>query len=460
MRKLKPREILKYCLKRIRLFALLLPCILLSPAYAQVEAIPVDKIIVKVDNKILLKSELELAYFNFKRNGQMGSDLTRCDVLEQLVVNKLLLAKADIDSVVVSESRVNEELDRKMSYFIAQFGSKERLESAYDKTVDELKDELRDQLKNSLVVQKMQSSITEGVKVTPAEVRRFYRQIPTDSLPFFSKEVEVGQIVRVAQVGREQKADARQLLLDIKSRILAGEDFGSLAKAYSDDPGSKKSGGELGFRGKGELVPAFEATAMKLQPGQVSDPVESQFGFHLIQLIERRGTEYNSRHILIKPSSGDVNVNEAMHFLDSIRTRVMNDSISFEKAAKELSDDMQTASNGGMFYDQKTNSTKISVEDLDPTVFFTIDTLQPGTITMPMPYRTADNKEASRIIYFKSKTPPHQANLSDDYQKIHHAALEEKRQEAIDKWFKKTRSELYISIDDEYAACDILKKTD
>jgi len=339
---------------------------------------------------------------------------------------------------------------------LGSVGSKEKLEAYYKKSVDQIKQELKRDVKDQLVIQKVQDGITAKLKVSPSEVKKFFSSIPKDSLPFFSTEVEVGQIVKVISTGKNSKIKARQQLGEIKKKIEEGAKFEEMAKLYSQDPGSAREGGELGFWERGAMVPEFESTALKLKPGELSELVESAFGFHLIELIEIKGNRYNSRHILIKPdpTAGDKEETEAE--LSDIRRKILSDSITFEKAAKKYSADQETKNNGGLFMDESTRSARIPTENLDPIIFFTIDTMKVGNISSILPYRTADNKEALRILYYKSKLKPHEANLKDDFQKISFATLQSKKAEAIDGWFEKTRSELFITIDPEYEDCDLL----
>jgi peptidyl-prolyl cis-trans isomerase SurA len=411
-----------------------------------------------VDNQIVLKSELEIAYIQIISTGQQ---VDKCNVLETLIINKLLLAKAAIDSVTVDKASVDEQMDRRMAYFIEQVGGDvSQLEAHFNKSIDDLKNDLRKSVREQMITQKMQETITSSIKVTPSEVKKFFAGIPTDSLPLIPTEVEVAQIVRIPQVGKDQKAMAKAKLEEIKNRVLRGEDFCKMAQLYSEDPGSAKNCGELGWFKRGELVPPFEAAALKLKPGEYSDIIESEFGFHFIQLIERRANEYNSRHILIKPNSSTKDVGEAEHFLDSIRTLIMKDSLTFEKAANEFSEDRETKTNGGYFSDPETGSTKIpfgTLGDLYGVLFFIVDTMQVGHISTPLPFRMRDETEAVRIIYLKSRTVPHILNLKDDYQKIAKAALMEKKDKALNEWFDKTKSEVFIDIDNDYKNCDILK---
>jgi parvulin-like peptidyl-prolyl isomerase len=516
----------------------------------------IDKIIAKVDNYIVLRSDLDKSYLEYVSRGQEGGEEVRCGILESLVVNKLLLAKAEIDSVEILDEEVQMNLDQRMQIIISQIGSEQRLEEYYGKTVDDFKTELFKDIREQMLADKMQRTITNDVKITPSEVKKFFNSIPNDSLPFLSTEVSIGQIVKIPEVGKNQKEKAREKILEIRNRILngtdrtsdkenqsytgtwsfdinsrllnielneisfsanefqsswkltrygtdsirfdnndlnnsshfyavkeeeikrsspvismdflmgtwkivkfngKGEDFAALAREFSDDPGSARAGGDLGFASRGTMVPEFEAVAMRLKPGEISMPVETDFGYHLIQLIERRGNEFHARHILIRPNFSEVDFEEAENFLDSLRSLILNDSLIFENLAKEYSDDDETAGNGGFLLDA-TGSTRVSVEDLDPVVFFTIDTMEVGNISHPVRYRMRDGKEAVRILYYKDKMSPHQANLKEDYQKIQLAALNEKKQNVLTDWFDEAKKEVFIQIDDEYKKCRILEQ--
>ncbi|MDX2189400.1 MAG: peptidylprolyl isomerase [Bacteroidota bacterium] len=425
---------------------------------AQDSLVVLDKIIAKVDNQILLKSEYDIAYLQaIQSNKDFQIDISKCQILEQLLTNKLLLAKADIDSVVVDDKMVEAELDRRMEYFIQQIGSREKLEAYYNKKIDQLKSELRKQVKEQKIIQRMQENISNKIKVSPSEVRKFYNSIPKDSLPFFSKEFEIGHIVKMPNVSKNQKIAAREKLNNIRKLIIEeSQSFESLAKQFSEDPGSGSKGGELGYFKKGELVPEYEAAAFRLKPGEISPVIESIHGFHIIQLIDRRGNEYNSRHILLRPVSSENDLESSSLFLDSIRTLIIRDSLAFEKAAKEHSDDKMTKETGGMIMDQEANTSKIPAEKIDPVLYFLLDTMKVGHISKPMPFRTFDGKDAFRIVYFKSVSEPHLANLKDDYQRIQFATLQEKKNKLLNEWFKKTRGEVFIDVDKEYKDCDIL----
>lgn len=416
-----------------------------------------DGIIAKIGNNIILRSDVEFSYLQYlaQSKKQPSQDL-KCDIFASLVQDKLLVARAEIDSVTVSEAEVSYELDNRINYLANQVGGVEKLEAYYNKSVKQLKDELRRSVREMLVIQEMQQHITSKVKVTPKEIRNYFTRIPADSLPYFSSEVELGQIVKKAQLSKQQKQETREQLEEIRKRILAGEDFATLAKQYSQDPTTAVKGGELGMMKRKMLVPEYEAAALRLEPGQISGIVESQFGFHLIQLIERKGQEFNTRHILLRPATATVNIQEAIAELDSIRTLIVNDSISFAKAAKEFSDDPNSKDNGGMMMNRAGN-TYIPMDQVDPGIFFVIDTMDVGSISKPIPFRMDDGSEAVRILYLKAKSKPHQANLADDYPRIAQAALAEKKAKAVDAWFNQNFDSVFIEVDPEFQQCEILQ---
>ena len=424
---------------------------------AQDTGFVVDKIIAKVDNYIVLKSELELAYQSYLAEGNPASEEARCELFNRLILNKLMVAKAEIDSVIVTDIEVDGNTDQRMQMILQSSGnSPEQLERTYGKTLEQIKMELRDQIREQLLSREMTTRITKNITVTPSEIRRFYNRIPPDSLPFFSSDVEVAQIVRVAKVSNAQKEEAKNKLTGLREQILSGANFNELALKNSEDPSAQQNGGEMGYVGRGAMVPQFEAVAFKLKLGEISQPFESPFGFHILQLLDRRGNEYNSRHILISavPSAADI-VN-AEKFLDSLRTLVLNDSIKFEQAAKEYSDDQRTKGSGGYFTDDD-GGTKISMRDIDPIVYQNIDLMKVGDISKPLVYRTDDGKDAARILYFKKKLPPHEANLKDDWGRIQSSALAEKKDKALDKWFNKARQDVFINIDPAFNSCKILQ---
>lgn len=425
-------------------------------AHAQETGFVVDEIIAKVDNYIVMKSDLERAYQDHITNGGTPDEKVRCQFLAMLIRSKLMMAKAEIDSVVVLDSDVDANAQSRMNMILSQSGrTVDELEQIYGKTMEQIRLELRDQIREQMIVSKMEEEITANIKVTPAEVRRFFNGIPKDSLHYFSASVEVGQIVKVADVNEAQKEATKAELMAIRNELLAGADFATLAKKHSNDPSVISNGGDMGWVGRGRMVPEYEAVAFKLKPNEISMPFESAFGIHIMQLLERRGNEYHSRHILMSPKPSQEDLDNAYKLLDSLRTKIQQDSLKFEKAAKDFSDDLETKGNGGFFTDGDSN-TRILVDELDPVVFFNIDTMKVGSISKPIVYRTDEGKDAVRILYYKSRTPPHQASLNDDWTRIQAATLNQKKDRSLQKWFQKARKDVFISIDANYNYCGIL----
>ena len=426
------------------------------PCYSQEESpgVVLDKIISKIDDYIVLKSELESTYLDVLSRGQRLSGNTKCAVLKNLITNKLLVAKAEIDSVMVEDSEVNQELDSRMNIIINQVGSEEEIENYYNKTISEFKNELFDDIKQQLVANKMRREILSDISVSPEEVRRFFNNIPKDSIPYFSTQVQVSQIVKIISVGDDQKEKAKLKLIDIRNKLISGENFEILATLNSEDFESAKRGGRIGFVGRGVLQPEYEEASLKLNPGEISMPIETKFGFHLIELIEKRGNMYDTRHILIKPKISDNDIINGKKEMDSLKNLVTIDSVSFEELARKTSDDKFTSSFGGYFTDAS-GGEKILVDELDPVIFFTIDTMKVGSISPPMQFRMDDGSQALRILFYKNKILPHLGNLKEDYQRFRTFALNKKQSEILDNWFEITKSEVFITIDDEYNNCNL-----
>ncbi len=424
----------------------------------QVNGVVIDKIVAKVDDYIILKSEHERSYLEYLSAGNPRSEGAKCGVLENLVVQKMLVAKAEIDSIVVSDVEVLAQLDSRINAVVQQYGSQEELEKVFGKPLSQIRDDLFDQIKEQLLATRVQQEITQGVKVTPSEVRRFFSKIPSDSLPYFSTEVTVAQVVMVPEPSKEQREKVRRQLLDIKGQLLQGASFGALAGRYSEDPGSRSRGGELPLFSRGDVAPEFEAAAMTMEIGQVSEPVESKFGFHLIELQDRKGATFKTRHILIKPKPAEQDRIETRNFLDSLRTVIQADSISFSKVANEHSEDQMTSSNGGFFVDGGTGSMQVPVEALDPGVFFAVDTMEIGSISRPISFQQPDGTQAYRILYYKARIPPHLANLKDDYQKLAAATLNNKRNQLLNDWFLNARDEVFVDIDEDYLDCRLFER--
>lgn len=418
----------------------------------------IDKIIARANDFILLKSDLEYAYQGFLASGEQPQGDAKCKILLDLVKNKIVLAKADLDSIYAEPAEVSAELERRMAYFLSQAGGKEKLEDHLGKTVDQLKTELRSQVEEQLVLQKVKGEIAALVNIRPRDVRKYFKTEIAAAPPFLPLEVVVGQIVKYGQVSKTQKETVIEQLTDIKAQILAGADFGTLAARYSQDFSNANQGGELGWYNRGELAPEFESTALTMELNEISDPIETEFGFHLIQLLDRKGKRFLTRHILIRPQSSDLDIEKSIEIMNEIRAKIIAGKTTFQAVASEESDDRLTKANSGFFKNPQNNSLYLSTDLLDPDVFFVIDTMTVGNITKPIKYRTSDGKEAVRIVYYKDKIEPHYANLEQDYEKIYSLVSAKKQQEALNDWIEVAIQEVFFNIDPDYENCEDVKK--
>jgi peptidyl-prolyl cis-trans isomerase SurA len=360
---------------------------------------------------------------------------------------------------MVTDAEVMLQVENRFNQVMQQFGGDEAtLAEAYGKTGDQLKSEIEDVIREQLIVQKMRGKITEGLTVSPAEVKDFYNSIPKDSLPFFSAEVTVGQIVKKPDVDPRIKENMFAKLRKMKQDIFDGNaDFATLAKQYSEDPGSGPQGGDLGFFRRGELAPEYEATALGLRQGEISDPVETDFGIHMIQLLENRGTTFNTRHILLIPKASEEDLMKAEKYLDSLKREIQETRLDFAKAAKNYSNDRATSDNGGFFKDPATNSIRLTLRTLeDPVLYFTLDSMEVGSITPPMRFEDPREGWKVRILYYEAKYPAHRANLDDDYEKLKAATLRRKEEELLSKWFVTAKEDVFIDVDPAYDRCNVL----
>ncbi len=415
----------------------------------------IDGVAAVVGRNIILVSDIENQYINYKLQGGIyGSESQmKCRILEDMLFQNLLVAQAEVDSIEVDNSQVDAELDRRIAMFINQFGSQEKLERYYNKKLSEIKSELHDMIKNQLLAQQVQQKIVADVNVTPSEIKSYYNSIPKDSLPVIKTQYVIQQIVKNPPISIEEKLRVKEQLLNLRKRILDGENFSTLAILYSEDPGSAKKGGELGFYGRGQLYPEFEAVAFKLKKGEVSDIVETEAGYHIIQMIERKGDFINVRHILLVPKVSPEDLMKARNELDSIARLIRADSITIDEAITKFSDDPNKNS-GGYLLNPYTGGTSFEAEQLDPQVAFVVDKLKPGEISNPVPMKTEKQQDAYRILYLKKKTKPHRANLKEDYPQIQDWALQKKQKESIDKWINEKIKSTYIRISDKYKSCN------
>lgn len=450
-----------------KIFLLLVGIVAGTACWAQESSI--DEIVAVVGDKIVLKSDVENQYALYLRDNKTPNEEVKCSILQGLLYQNLLVTQAEIDSLAEKNpnfsARVEEDLDRRIQIFVqSYFGTIAELERFYGKPLLQIKEEFREQIADKLKAEMMQQEITAGLDVSPADIRKYYNSVPPDSLEIYNTEVEVGQIVVYPEVTDEQKMVARTRLAALRAEIKAGEDFERLAIVHSDDPGSASSGGDLGFVSRGQMVPEFEAAAFRLKAGELSQIVETEYGFHLIQGVERRGEQVHVRHILIKPEYSQAELDSAMKLLTEVREKILVDTLSFTAAASEYSDDEYTRGNGGMFPSQGGQGfnmiplDKINEYTGDPGIFNIIDTMDVGQISEPLVYINPQSREQGyRIVYYKSKSEPHRASLETDYPRLKNAALAVKQQKVINEWLEDKITEQYIRIDEAYQNCASLQ---
>ena len=423
-----------------------------------------DKVVAIVGDNIVLNSEIEVQYYQQLSNNQnlpLAPD-AKCRILDNLILDKMFLAQANLDSLTASQDEIEGELDRRVKYFMSMFGSKEKMEEYYGKSVLEMKEDFTEDIKNQLLSDKMKNKIFSGMKVSPQEVRAFFAQIPKDSIPYFNSELQLGQVVMFPKVTEEEKETARKKLEKIRKDILGGADFSLQAILYSEDPGSASDGGNLGVIERGELVPEFEAVAYKLDEHKMSDIVETPFGFHLIMVDEKRGNKLKMRHILIKPKTSYADLVLVKNKIDSVQHALSVDSMTFREAIAQYTDDENSKMNGGLITNPKTQNTYFEKADVEGTLIFTLDRMKVGTYSEVLPYtftdKTGEKKEGYRIIYLKSETKPHIAALETDYTKIQSATKQKKQQEELTRWIGLNKGHIFIKIDDSFNNCTLLKK--
>jgi len=413
----------------------------------------IDEVVAVVGANYILQSDIEAQYIQFRMQGGItDARATRCQILEDLLFQKLMLNQAELDSVVVTDEQIEQTMDARFRYYIQQFGSQEKLEQFYKKSLIEIREEFKTLVKEQLMVDEVQQKIIKDLKVTPSEVRAYFNSLPKDSIPLIDTEYEVGQIVKEPAINKEELEATRERLKSLRDRIMKGESFGTLAVLYSDDPGSAKKSGEIGFVGRGQLYPEYEAAAFGLKKGEISEIIKSKAGYHIIQLIERRGEQINTRHILLMPKISDSDIQKASKLLDSVAGLVREKKMTFEEAALKFSDDPGKI-NGASMVNQSTGNTRFLEDQLDPKVFFSISKLQVGEISRPVAMLNEESKQTLNLYYLKSKSEPHKANLRDDYSTIMEWAMNKKRGDTINKWISEKIAKTYFRINDSYLNC-------
>ena len=425
----------------------------------------IDKVVAVVGKNIILQSDIENQYIQYRMQGLTdgtGKEV-RARILEDLLLQKLMLNQAEMDSITVTDDQVEAQMDQRIRYFVTRLGSQEKLEEQFGKSMSEIKEEVRQAVKDQMLQEQVQAKIMQNVVVTPKEVKDFFNDIPNDSLPLIQPEYEIVQIVKRPPVSIDEKLQVKDRLYQIRKRILEGESsFSTMAVLYSEDPGSARQGGELGFAGKGVYATEFENVAFNLHDGEISDVVETQFGFHIIQLIERRGETINCRHILLTAKVPVEALEKAQNQLDSVAQLIRNGDMTFEEACKKFSDD-DSKNNGGYLTNAGTGGNWLSLKDMQQleaeypeykNLAFVVSRLEVGEVSDPLPMTTNENNDAFRLIMVKRKTEVHQANLKDDYTLIQNWAIGQKRQEAIGKWVSNKAAKAYIRLDDAYKNSD------
>lgn len=426
-------------------------------AHAQNQKQVADKIVAVVGNEIVLHSDIAQKLQN-SRSDTVPLKKQKCRVLNQSIQRKLLLTKAREDSVEVKSRRVEAELNRRIQYFIERIGSQSKLEDFYNKSIGQIKEQMREPTKEMLLTEKMKNQIVADVEITPQEVKQYFNNLPADSIPYFNTQVQLGHIVRTPKPTKKAREKARQRLKTLRKRIVnEGESFDNLAILYSDDESSATDGGDLGMQNKSSLNSKLAAKALNLPKDTISGIFKTEEGFHIIKLLERKGDKIHVKHILKKPEITPKARNNAGDFLDSIKNLIQQDSLTFEKAAYDFSEDEQTNKNGGLIMNKKTGSNKIPVEQLNSEMFFNIDTMQVGTISKPVPMNFKGMQDAYRIVYLKNRTPPHEANLEQDYPRIRRQAEQKAKQKKLDAWKREYSDNTYIKIKMDTKGCKSLE---
>lgn len=438
--------------KFVVLFALLM--LTGSVMYGQDHVI--DEVVWVVGDEAILKSDVEEARMNAQYEGRKFEGDPYCVIPEELAIQKLYLHQAVLDSIEVSESEVLQRVEMMTNQYIQMIGSKEKMEEYFNKTATQIREAMRENVKNGLTVQKMQQKLIGDIKITPAEVRRYFKDLPQDSVPYIPTQVEVQIITSQPKIPLDEIEDVKRRLREYTDRVNKGEmDFSTLALLYSEDKGSAMRGGEIGFKGRGELVPEYANVAFNLQdPKKVSKIVESEFGFHIIQLIEKRGDRINTRHILLKPKVNEKDLTSARARLDSIADDIRKNKFSFDEAASIISHDKDTRNNHGLMPNPQTNTSKFEMQQLPQEIAKVIDGMNVGEISKAFTMvNEKDGKEVCAIVKLKSRINGHKATITDDYQNLKEIVMDKRREEMLEKWIVEKQKHTYVRINDNWKNC-------
>lgn len=427
---------------------------------ASAQKVLIDDVIATVGDDAILRSDIEYQYEQALIDGANYSGDMKCHIFEQCLIQKLMINQAKIDSVMVSDNDVVSQVDSRINYFMQQVGGQEKLEEYFNKPLTQIKRDQMEIVRTQMITQKMQGEITKDIKITPSEIRNYFSQMSEDSIPFISAQYEILQIVLFPAVEQEEIDRIKGRLREFQKQVAEGRDFATLAVLYSDDPGSATRGGDLGWYSKSGFVPEFSAVAFNLQEkGKVSKIVETEFGYHIIQLIDRKGDRINCRHILMKPKISAENKKKASDFLDTVITMIDKNKITFEEAALRFSMDKDSRSNGGLMVNQNNGSAKFQINELPAEIAKAIQGLKEGEYSKPfMMMDERKGKETYRIVMLKKRHEPHKANIRDDYSMLQMMMEERKRKDVVDEWINKRIQEIYINITPEWQNCDFQYK--
>ena len=425
---------------------------------AQTKKIVADKIIGVVGDRIVLKSDIDNQINDARSKDYELPPDASCYLMQQLIINKMLAIQAEKDSLPISEEEVEADVDNRLRYFIQQYGSKEVIEQITGKTLFQFREEMREPIKESKLASAMRNKIVENVKITPTEVRAYFNRIPKDSLAFYETELEIGEIVVYPKAGREMEEYAQDELKEFKRQVEAGTkkmDF--LASQYSDDPAAKENAGLYVLnRGDNQWDPTFFNTAMALKEGQISRVIKSKFGYHIIQCLSRNGDEVTVRHILKIPRINESDINDAINKLDTVRSKLITGSLKFGEAVSKYSDEENSKFTAGIMRGQD-GSSIVTIDELDKDMIPLLEKLKPGEFSQPFAFTDLRGKKGVRLIYLIARTAPHRENMEDDYSKLSARALEEKKENELEKWFIKNSKTFYVQIENEYKGCDAMK---
>lgn len=427
--------------------------------FAQPRKVVADKIVAQVGDKIILRSDVYNAVADMKRQGAMLPDNPECALVEAQLIQKALVLQAEKDSLTVSDDEIEASLENRIRGFIQQYGSREVLEEIAGKTIYQLKEDFREPFREQNLSDQMRRKIVDNIKITPTEVKDYFEKFPKDSLPFFESELEVSQIVIYPKANRDVESYVTRELNEFKRQVESGsKSFEQLARQYTEDPGSKESGGQYSLNRNDKIWdPAFLSASFKLKEGQISPVIKSKFGLHIIQLVSRSGDDAIVRHILKIPPVTDAEIKEALIKMDSVRAKIIASTVGFGEAVNKYSEDEGSKFNGGQIQ-ARDGSNFVTIDQMDKDMVLALKDMKVGDVSQPTAYTDERGKKAVRIINLKSRTEPHRENIRDDYSKVAALALEEKKNATLEKWFKDHIPTFYVLIDKEFQSCESVKE--